>query len=709
MHTVAPLPDLRPQATHKRRDIQGLRAVAVLLVVANHLVGYPRGGFVGVDVFFVLSGYLITGLLVREGARSGTISLREFYARRVRRIMPVAVLVLVATNLAATRLFSAVRLHQTQADSLWALLFSANVHFSAVGTDYFQQHRPPSAVQHFWSLSVEEQFYAVWPLLLIAAFPLTRRWRLAPNTIVLPLALVGSALSFAWCLHLTAVNPAAAYFSTPGRAWELGVGAGLAIGQPHLSRLATTLRASASWVGAVGMAVAAFTYSQSTVFPGYHALLPVLATGLILAADDPRGGIGRTALLASRAPQYLGNISYSLYLWHFPCIILATAYFGSANPAFYVAAGVLPLVLASGSYHLLEEPIRRSTWLSRRASPAPERPRSPLDRPRHLTRLAAGLAVVALASSATLLVADRLARTSADPTAATGPLGDAGLRGDGDVTVQRALQTTGWGDLTPSPETLNEAVAPQWRPDNCLYIRTEADSVRCTYGPGSSRRTVAVVGDSVATSWLPGLLKAFPGWRFRLLTRGECPQVDADTFQNETARSGPNQACAAHRTWVLAQLAVLRPDMIIDAGLSETYVKLMVDGATQPAANQSRWEQATARTFQALKATTAGPVFFLAAPPKGANLQECLTPRSHPTDCITAPSASWRETSATEQRAARDTGVTYVDPLRWLCSAGRCPSVIEQHIVSADGTHLTRQMSEFLAPHLLRALTPARG
>ena len=206
-----------------RPDVEGLRAVAVLLVVVSHVLGVPAGGYIGVDVFFVISGFLITGLLLREHARNGRISLRDFYARRVRRLMPAAVLVLAVTNVAAYLLFTGERAGQALRDSLWSLGFLANVRFSAIGTDYFDDTRPASPVQHYWSLAVEEQFYVVWPCLLILALWLGKR-RGAGAVLLLV-----TAASLVWSIVLTASDSTAAYFSTPARAWELGVGALLAV------------------------------------------------------------------------------------------------------------------------------------------------------------------------------------------------------------------------------------------------------------------------------------------------------------------------------------------------------------------------------------------------------------------------------------------------------------------------------------------------
>jgi peptidoglycan/LPS O-acetylase OafA/YrhL len=205
-----------------RGDIEGLRGVAVLLVVFGHLTGWPRGGFIGVDVFFVISGFLITGLLVSERERTGRISIRGFYARRARRLLPAGILVLALTDLAAAVLLLPSRAHETFVDSVWAFGFLANVHFAQLGTDYFSLTRAPSAVQHYWSLSVEEQFYLVWPCLILLTFGIAKR---AGRRALVVVTAVVVAASLAWSVISTANSPASAYFSSPARAWELGAGA----------------------------------------------------------------------------------------------------------------------------------------------------------------------------------------------------------------------------------------------------------------------------------------------------------------------------------------------------------------------------------------------------------------------------------------------------------------------------------------------------
>jgi len=333
-----------------RRELQGLRAVAVLLVVLDHGgVPFLQGGYVGVDVFFVLSGYLITGLLLRQAGRDGRIRLSDFYVRRARRILPAAVLTLVVTDLAAHQLLNLVRAREAVGDSVWAAFFMANVHFARAGSDYFAQGQPPSPVQHYWTLAVEEQFYLVWPIVLagVLAVPFLRRR-------LLWIVLAAAAGSLAWSIHSTATDATYAYFSTVTRAWELALGAALAIAAPRL-------RGAAAWLGLACICIAAVAFSSSTPFPGYAALLPTIGAALVIAAAPGSG-----SRLLSLAPfRYVGDRSYAFYLWHWPVLVIAAEYVGhdlSTAVRLGLLAGAFGLSILS--YAFFENPIRQMRPIS---------------------------------------------------------------------------------------------------------------------------------------------------------------------------------------------------------------------------------------------------------------------------------------------------------------------------------------------------------
>src|SRR3954449_3760656 len=355
-----------------RQDIQGLRALAVLLVVLDHAsLGPFHGGFIGVDVFFVISGFLITGLLVSEAERSGRASLLGFYARRARRILPAAALVIVATVGFGIYFLSAVEASGAIKDALWATFFAANFKLAHDGTDYFQNDTPPSPEQHYWSLAVEEQFYVVWPLLVLLLC-LYAGWRarrsagqrsLGPRVRdlgVSPLVVI-VGFSFAYSVSYSTTDPVAAYFSPFTRAWELGIGALAACLSTRLILLRPSVQAALSWGGLAAVGVAALFYDATTVFPGYAAALPVVGTAALLVGGLRAAAWGPQWLLGLPPMRALGDWSYSIYLWHWPALIIVTEAWRPATgwTGVLVIAAVIPL--SALTYHFVENPIRRAT------------------------------------------------------------------------------------------------------------------------------------------------------------------------------------------------------------------------------------------------------------------------------------------------------------------------------------------------------------
>ncbi len=677
----------------------------MLLVVASHVLGVPRGGYVGVDVFFVLSGFLITGLLVREQRHSGRISLREFYARRVRRLLPAAVLVLAASNLAALAVFTGERAGQALRDAVWAALFAANLRFSALGTDYFDQTRPVSPVQHYWSLAVEEQFYLVWPWLLLALLVLTRR-RLR---IVLALLLALTGASLAWSVLTTASNPTAAYFSTPARAWELGVGALLALAAHArvLPRLDRRMAAALAWVGLAGIALAAWRYDEQTAFPGTAALLPVLATALVLLAGAPGAQpVVCNPLLVNPAAAYLGRISYSLYLWHWPVLVAASALLapGPTRTAAVLAVAGAACVL---SHHLVEEPVRRSQWLSRRPERAARTARRPLRSRQSPVRAGlVGLGVTGALLAGWVVPAMAIYQTPPDPVAlpSVAPLGvesPAGLQ----TALASALRTTSWPPLNPPLLGLARRGAPEWIVDRCDNVNS-GNLATCSYGSPAAPRLAVLVGDSMAISYLPGLRATLEprGWRIQVLTRNQCPNPLSGFW-----RERPSElftSCDAHKQWMLEQVRRLRPDLVL-ASNSITFVDHQ-QGEPTGQARFDQWQAGLTDLLHQLVAVS-GRVVVLGPPPRAGNLQSCVTRVSTPADCTEPITADWRSLRAAERAAARSADATYVDPESWFCVDGRCPAVVGDTPVYTDGRHLTQAYAQRLAPQLRAGLALTAG
>ena len=394
-----------------RGDIEGLRAVAVVLVIFNHLqVPGFRGGFVGVDVFFVISGYLITSLLASEyrqeaGAGGhGSISIPRFYARRARRILPVAFAVIVAVVVASRYLLNPFRVAEIQHDAVWAALFGSNINSINQATNYFTQGLATSPLQHYWSLAVEEQFYLVWPAVFLLAtkrhglsvFGSAVRW---DRRVAIVIGLVG-ATSLALSIYETSTSPAAAYFSTFTRGWELALGASIGIATSRGAALPQRVAIAMSMAGLSLMILSCYLINSGTPFPGYAALGPTVAAALLIL-----GGIDTKQPLPNRglaiAPlRFLGRISYSLYLWHWPLIVFALALYpvtarsGTGRTAILAAT----LAVSVASYYIIERPCRR-IWVD-----VPQFPQFKLPEPIRLHALPVGVGVLLSVGAAWFLV-----------------------------------------------------------------------------------------------------------------------------------------------------------------------------------------------------------------------------------------------------------------------------------------------------------------
>lgn len=334
-----------------------MRAVAVVLVLLYHLhVGGVSGGYVGVDAFFVVSGFLITGLLGREIASGGNVRLHEFWARRMRRIMPMALLVVVLTVVFGYMVLEPGRKDELMPIAFGAVGFCANIVLFYRTDDYLAGATLPSPMQHYWSLGVEEQFYLVWPLLVWLIARLARgRWKLVLGVVCVLLL----AASLAESIRVSYHHHGAGYFLPQTRVWELLIGAALSLVAVRLPKL---LAGALGWLGLATIVYAALTFDEETVFPGYLALVPVLgAAAVIVAADSPWGP---HRLLRQRPLQWLGLWSFSLYLLHFPIIVLIEARWGVLSWVGQVLVGLGCVALSAVTYRLVEAPLRWNPWLS---------------------------------------------------------------------------------------------------------------------------------------------------------------------------------------------------------------------------------------------------------------------------------------------------------------------------------------------------------
>ena len=344
-----------------RPDVEGLRAVAVTLVVLFHAgVTRLQGGFVGVDVFFVISGFLITGLLLREHEVRKSISIKGFYARRSRRILPAGMLVIIATMIMAWHYENPLTFPMTAVDGRWAALFAANIHFANVGTNYFSLGDQPSPLLHYWSLAVEEQFYIVWPTIVLLVGLAVRKWSMRYGILIV--AAAGTVASFLWALHVEGLNNTWAFFSPFTRAWELGIGAVAATVVIHARRLHKWAGVALAWAG-----LAAIIYSGLTADPNIYSattlLVPVL--GAVAVIIGGASGIGAGHALALHPVRAVGRVSYGWYLLHYPPMILLAGEIWSPLPVHErLLIAAVTLVIAFAMYYALERPIRRARSLA---------------------------------------------------------------------------------------------------------------------------------------------------------------------------------------------------------------------------------------------------------------------------------------------------------------------------------------------------------
>jgi peptidoglycan/LPS O-acetylase OafA/YrhL len=674
-------PDTAParRASRYRPDIQGLRAVAVLAVIADHLAGWPKGSFVGVDVFFVISGYLITGILVREFETRQTISLLGFYGRRIKRILPAGLFV-IGVTVCATRVLAGIdRYHFAAADAIAAVEFRANWHFAQTGVNYFNQSLPPSPLQHYWSLSVEEQFYFVWPWLLLGLLLVGRRLRWWRHEHARPVAAIAiaiiSGLSLAWAFAQTAGNPTVAYFSTFDRAWELGLGALIAIAGQPLARANPRLRLVVAWIGLAGLLISLLIVPSSHGFPAPWALLPTLATAAVLATGA--GLAGRSLLpLTNPVSQYLGDLSYSLYLWHFPVVVLIVTVVPRDSAAYWLGSLLLIFGLSVASFHLLENPARRAAWFVRRPGRRPVPARGWL-------LYAAACAAVALLAGAGVLLA-----RSVSPTRLTLPapvlvghtqddprdcLGAAAL----DPRHRCALNA---GDrVAPLPGQLPDDTGGAY----ACYAYLHQPIHPCDYG---SRRhdaiRVALIGDSHAAALLAVLE----------------PQLDALNW-HLTVYVG--QTCG----WLPPSLSPSCPGLRrIQRDLDRRHYAVVVATElrqyTNPVSDHLR-------AMRPVAATGAHIVVVEDDPGVSASSTACVTRITYsPTgDCGTPAGEAYRDPDRLAQAARRLAGARVITTRSFFCRKGFCPATIGNVIVYRDtAAHVTASYARTLSPYLVEAV-----
>jgi peptidoglycan/LPS O-acetylase OafA/YrhL len=611
------------------------------------------GGYVGVDVFFVISGFVITGVLLRERSSTGSTSIATFYARRVRRILPAATLVILAAVIASFPLLGPVDGAQTATDARWASVFLINVHFAATGTNYLASQLPPSLLQNYWSLAVEEQFYLIYPTIFLVVAGLSVRHSLRRRLgMVLGAAIV---VSFTASVIQTSSNSTAAYFSPLPRVWELALGGLVATATVGLRRVPSSVAAVLSWSGIGLILLAAVSFSSSTAYPGWAVAVPVLGAALVIASGVAQPKYGVESVLRLRLFQWVGLISYSLYLWHWPILTLATEHGGLDQLPVWHALGweLLAVGLAVVTYRLIENPIRQSRYLIGRR------------------RVSLLLGVCLIASSLTVATLE--------------------LRWhDSGATVTTGLANAKTGQTCPAPpqSEVQGLMGADTRPSHSVVAR------------------ILLVGDSTACSMLPGLEAVAEPAGVRVedgpvvgcgVVSGQlAPDVVNGRIVNASTKACPRRVEQAEQR----ALSGGRPNVVVWASSWEREALLVGTGAHQrvvePGSRQwtavlTEKMNARVKEFTDMGATVyllTQPAFFHS--PSGATIQDRYFEQLN---------------TLLARFAAKEPHVKLVDLAAFECAAGPpCPALVHNQWIRADGAHYNATGSLYVARWLVPRL-----
>jgi peptidoglycan/LPS O-acetylase OafA/YrhL len=703
-----------------RRDIEGLRALAVGFVILFHAKFFGlTGGFIGVDVFFVVSGFLITSLLINEHSSVGEISLKNFYARRARRLLPASAIVIGLTALASRIWLEPLRLKDIGTDAVASGGFFANILFGVRSTDYLQAGQPPSPFQHFWSLSVEEQFYIVWPALLMLLLWKSRE----RHTRAIVAVSILSVASLALCIWQTTQSQPWAFFGLHTRAWELGIGALVALCWKYVEQLPTNFRAVIGWLGLFAIVVSGLTITEKMAFPGKLALLPVVATALVLMAGQ-HAHWGPQRILSLQPLQWIGARSYSIYLWHWPVLIIAESHAARAltvtERLIAIAASV---IAASLSHHFLENPVRHSVSLQ-------AKPRLALMVGGALIVLSVGVGFVLRTSSVALstdVIADAPVAIASTTTSTTAPVVST------DSTVAPVETTTSLVTIPegPPPSIVNPTVPidaviagaltdevpanlqpslrgasgdkPEIYDNGCHVNLVSVEPQVCVYGDTTSDFTVALYGDSHAAQWFPALnqIALERQWRLVILTKMGCTTIDLITANSLVGPTYPG--CRPWREKVLERLSAENVHVVF-----MTNSNRLTDPSTGQPFADSIVKAGSATLMTQLQSMGISPIVITDTPYPGTDVPICLSKAiKNVGSCAVSRDKGIRANrQQTSIDVAVDNNAQYLDVSHWVCSLDTCPVITGNILMYRDSHHLTTTYVQFLTPLIEAAVSP---
>ncbi|TGQ64067.1 acyltransferase [Mesorhizobium sp. M00.F.Ca.ET.186.01.1.1] len=662
-----------------RPDIQGLRAIAVGGVVAYHfgLTALP-GGFAGVDIFFVISGWLITSHLMREITETGRVDLIRFYARRAQRLLPAALFVILATLAAGYFILAPQEQALYSRGAMYASAYAINLWLLRWSFDYFAADALSNPFIHFWSLSVEEQFYLVWPALLLLAAWLHRGRRMT-------VAVIGVAglASFAVCLWLTSASPAWAFYFSPLRAWEFAAGGLATFASPTLWRHRPWLQAAQGWLGLALIASAYLWLSEDLPFPGYYALLPVAGTVLVLLAGKDDAGVkagwrAPGAALSLPPLQWIGTLSYSLYLWHWPVIVYAGMLAPDLSVPQRFLAAALALVLSVLTYHLIENPARQGGW---RTAGAFRFNAIPIAKP---LRALPGMALV----PALVLTGAGVAAAYANAHLATRSI-DAEQRGIEEAAEQPSIARAA--------------------DKNCLLDFHAVKPKPCVFGPADAAHTIVLFGDSHADHWSTPLVEAAKRNDTKVVTylKSSCRASRFTTFNTVLKRDYTE--CDAWREQAIADIIRRKPRLVVISEFSIGNLIRDISAASRKA-EIARWQAGLRSTLQAFSQAGVETAVIRDTPISNSFADSCVARalwwREAPSRCDTPRADAANDKVAAAERAVVKSvpDTLYVDLTDRFCNSATCHVFISGQLAFRDRHHLATAFAETLEGPLEKAL-----
>lgn len=665
--SAPPSPKVRSTGTF-RPEIEGLRTVAAFLVAIYHVWFDRVSG--GVDIFFVVSGFLITGSLVRQYERDLRINVGAYLRRIARRILPSAYLVLTVVLAASAFIISRAFHAVTFSDIAAASAYVSNHKFAADAVDYLAQDQPQSVVLHFWALSIQGQFYLVWPLFIIVVAALAKYRRFTFRKTLMVATSGVFVVSLAYSMYLTTTNQQVAYFSTSARAWEFALGGMLALGL-HRIRIGPRLGVLLASVALGAILSVGALLDVAEMFPGYAALIPTLSAVAIIVAGDSGVRSGPIALLSARPMQYLGGVSYAFFLWHWPVFILTKTHFDVDRLGFLAGAVVLAIsfVLALASTRLLEQPIRRA---------GSSRPK--------FSRLEAS--VYALVPASLIVLAFAFGQTTTVDALDLEQDEYLGAEALGEGSDARSWDEFNDPDLPIVPDPVdagNDQPAPY--EDDCHQTQTDPEPITCSYGAEDGEQRIFLIGGSHATHWQPTLdiIGQQRGWEIVNVTKSSCRFDDSEE----------DESCIAWNARVIDLLAEESPDAVI------TTATIGFEGEDEsiPDGFIRQWEQVEALDIPVI-AIRDNPWFGTGG--WGVQVPECVVDEGPDSpECALERSTAFASDAPwiTAADQVPET-VQFIDLTDQWCTEETCWPVIGNVLVYRDGHHFTVAFAQTLAPAL---------